>query len=78
MLFRSLLEFEASDNSDRKKRDQQFKKELEERAKFVATLRYRVLYRPWNKLVSFVFRNLQKTTQKIGSILWKVEAFFKI
>lgn len=73
-----LLEFEASDNSDRKKRDQQFKKELEERAKFVATLRYRVLYRPWNKLVSFVFRNLQKTTQKIGSILWKVEAFFKI
>lgn len=73
-----LLEFEASDNSKRKKREKEFEKELKERAKFVATLRYRVLYRHWNKLVSFVFRNLQKTTQKIGCNLLKVESFLKI
>lgn len=73
-----LLEFEASDNSGRKKREKEFEKELKERAKFTATLRYQILYCPWNKLIAFIFRNLHKTIQKIGSTLWKIEFFFKI
>lgn len=73
-----LLEFKASDNSSRKLRDKEFEEELKQRAKLVATLRYRILYRPWNKAINFIFCNLREITQKLGSTLWKVESFLKI
>lgn len=73
-----ITEFTAHDNADRKKRDIEFKKKLQENWEFRQTRRYRYLYKHYNYCVNFVFRRLNKFVSSIHSNLYKIERFFKI
>lgn len=73
-----ITEFTAHDNADRKKRDIEFKKKLQENWEFRQTRRYRYLYKHYNYCVSFVFRRLNKFVSSIHSNLYKIERIFKI
>ena len=73
-----ITEFTAHDNADRKKRDIEFKKKLQENWEFRQTRRYRYLYKHYNYCVNFVFRRLNKFVSSIHSNLYKIERMFKI
>lgn len=73
-----ITEFTAHNNADRKKRDIEFKKELQENWEFRQTRRYRYLYKHYNYCVNFIFRRLNKFFSTIHSNLYKVERMLKI
>jgi hypothetical protein len=74
----TIVQFEATDNSKRKIKDAEFDEKLRKRSEFTKTLMYRILFHPWNKLVSFIFRRLQKAVQSFGAFCWKAESFLRI
>jgi hypothetical protein len=50
----NLVKFDAKNNSKRKENDRQFIEELKLRKQFESTLRYKLIYRYYNKLISFI------------------------
>ena len=73
-----LLEFTATDNSERK---EQHRKDVEywtNRQKFEYTLFYRLIGKPYNKIISFVCRSIHKSATWITYKIWHVERFLKI
>jgi hypothetical protein len=54
-----LTTFEATANSERKKKDTEFHNKLRERDNFRKTRRYKYLFNPYNKCIRFLFHNLR-------------------
>lgn len=69
----SIFEFDAIPNTERKEKEKQRKQEMKERMLFEATLKYKILYRPWNKLIRFLFLKTHNTCNFVSSNLFKVE-----
>jgi hypothetical protein len=64
-----LLSFEAKDNSGRKKRDEEFFQKMKEHHAFTKTLKYKLVYKPYDKLLFFVFGNLRRFANKLLEFL---------
>jgi hypothetical protein len=73
-----LTTFEATDNSARKIKDEEFNKKLKEWHDFTKTRKYRYLLRPYSSCVRFIFRKLSNVLRFSQSNLYKVEKFFSI
>ena len=61
-----LIKFEAQNNAERKKKDEEFDKKLKDWHKFTKTRKYRYLLRPYTSSVRFVFR---KTSNALRFLL---------
>ena len=73
-----LINFEANDNTERKKKDEEFDKKLKDWHEFTKTRKYRYIFRPYSSCVRFVSRKLSSGLKFLQSNLYKVEKFFLI
>ena len=73
-----IVDFEARDNAERKKKDLEFDKKLKDWYEFTKTRRYKYILRPYTSLVRFVFRNIRNFLTFSQSKLYFVEKFFLI
>ena len=73
-----ITNFEANDNSERKRKDIEFNKKLEEHHKFINTWKYKYFAKPYNRTISFVFRKISKISQNLSRLLNKIENKIKI
>jgi hypothetical protein len=73
-----LLEFTATDNSERKEKHRKDVEYWTNRQKFEYTLFYRLIGKPYNKTITFTCRNIHKFATWITYKIWKVERFLKI
>ena len=73
-----LIVFEATDNAERKKRDEEFNKKLKEWHDFTKTRKYKYLLRPYTSFVRFVFRKISNVLRFLQSKIYFVEKFFLI
>ena len=64
-----LFSFEAKDNSGRKKRDEELFQKMKEHHAFTKTLKYKLIYRPYHRLLFFVFGNLRRFANKLLEFL---------
>ena len=73
-----LIKFDVMDNTERK---EQHRKDVEywtNRQKFEYTLFYRLIGKPYNKIISFVCRSIHKSATWVTYKIWHVERFLKI
>lgn len=68
-----LEEFKAIDNTERKELAKQFNEKMKLRWQFEDTLRYKMFYDPYNKLIRFVFKYVCKVNRYFYTNLWKWE-----
>lgn len=68
-----LFKFEAEENGDRKKREEEFQKEMEEHFAFTKTLKYKLFYKPYNKTLNFFFRRLNRIASWFMEFLFRLE-----
>lgn len=73
-----LIEFTATDNAERKKKDIEFEEQLKKHREFIKTWKYKYFVRPYNKSISFVFRQLGKFSYKLPYLLNRIEHKIKI
>lgn len=73
-----LVNFEFTDNTERKKREAEYTERNREYYKFTQTNQYKYIYRPYNKTVSFIFRNVIKLLRYLECRLSKIENKIKI
>lgn len=67
-----LIKFETFDNTIRKENDRKFIEELKLRKKFESTLRYKYIYRWYNKLVNIITVCINKFGNFLLSLSWKL------
>ena len=70
--------FEASANSERKKKDIEFQNKLREWDEFRKTRRYKYLLSPYNKCLKFIFNKLHKALSFLSIKVWRVHNFLMI
>ena len=68
-----LVKFTATDNAERKDSNKKFAEEMKLRMEFKKTLRYKMFYGPYNKILRFVFKLVSKVNGYIYNNLWKWE-----
>ena len=73
-----LTTFEATPNSERKKKDIEFHKKMQEWDEFRKTLRYKYLLNPYNKILKFVCDKVYKALCFLSSRVWRVHNFLMI
>jgi hypothetical protein len=73
-----LVDFEARDNAERKKKDLEFDKKLKDWYEFTKTRKYKYILRPYASFVKFMFRNIRNFLTFSQSKLYFVEKFFLI
>ena len=73
-----LTTFEATPNSERKKKDIEFHKKMQEWDEFKKTLRYKYLLNPYNKILKFVCDKVYKALCFLSSRVWRVHNFLMI
>ena len=73
-----LTEFTATHNAERKKKDEEYEIRLQEHRKFAKTRRYKYFVRPYNQIISFIFRQLGKISYKLPYLLNRIERKIKI
>jgi len=73
-----LIEFTATDNAERKKKDIEFEEQHKKHREFIKTWKYKYFVRPYNKSISFVFRQLGKFSYKLPYLLNRIERKIKI
>ena len=73
-----LIEFTATDNAERKKKDIEFEEQHKKHREFIKTWKYKYFVRPYNKSISFVFRQLGKISYKLPYLLNRIERKIKI
>ncbi len=73
-----LLEFTATDNSERKEQQRKDIEEWKKRIKFEHTLFYKLIGKHYNKVIKFIFRSLYKIATSISYKIWSIERFLKI
>ena len=73
-----LIGFEATDNAERKKKDEEFDKKLKEWYEFTKTRKYKYFVNPYNKSIKFIFRKISKILSFLSSKVWTLESKFLI
>lgn len=73
-----LIKFETHENAARKKKDIEFEEQLKKHREFIKTWKYKYFVRPYNKSISFVFRQLGKISYKLPYLLNSIERKIKI
>ena len=73
-----LTEFEANDNTERKKRDEEFNKKLKEWHDFTKTRKYKYILRPYTSFVRLIFRKISSILRFLQSKIYVIEKFFLI
>ena len=73
-----LVEFTATDNSERKKQHRNDVEYWTKRRNFEQTVCYRLFGKYYNKTITFICRNIHKSATWITYKIWKVEKFLKI
>lgn len=73
-----LTEFTATHNAERKKKDEEYEIRLQEHREFIKTYRYKYFVRPYNRTISFIFRQLGKISYKLPYLLNRIERKIKI
>ena len=73
-----LTTFEATPNSDRKKKDIEFQNKLREWDEFRKTRRYKYLLNPYNKTIKFICNCFYKSLNYLSSKVWLVRNFLMI
>jgi hypothetical protein len=73
-----LLGFRATENAERKINDAEFNKQLREHHKFTKTRRYKYFVKPYNKIISYIFRKFRKASCDLSFFLNKIERKIKI
>ncbi len=69
-----LVEWKKEDNEDRKKMEEKVKSDMVERAKFLATWRYKLFFRFWNGAVFFVTKHLNTLFSWLSNSMYKIRA----
>jgi len=73
-----LTTFEATDNSARKIKDEEFKKKMKAWYDFTKTRKYKYFVGPYNKSIKFIFRKISKILSFLSSKVWTLESKFLI
>jgi hypothetical protein len=73
-----LTTFEATDNSARKIKDEEFKKKMKAWYDFTKTRKYKYFVGPYNKSIKFIFRKISKILSFLSSKVWILESKFLI
>ena len=73
-----LIKFDAMDNTERKEKHRKDVEYWTNRQKFEYTLFYRLIGKPYNKLITFICRTIHKSATWITYKIWHVERFLKI
>jgi len=73
-----IVNFESRDNAERKKRDFEFNKKLNDWYEFTKTRRYRYFFHPYKSFVKFVFRKIRVFLSFLQAKLYSIENFFLI
>jgi hypothetical protein len=73
-----LIKFDAMDNTERKEKHRKDVEYWTNRQKFKYTLFYRLIGKPYNKLITFICRTIHKSATWITYKIWHVERFLKI
>jgi len=68
-----LEEFKTIDNTERKELARQLDEKMKLRWQFEDTLRYKIFYGSYNKLIRFVFKHVCKVNRYLYTNLWKWE-----
>ena len=68
-----LIKFDATDNSKRKENDRQFIEELKKNKEFESTNLYKLVIKPYNKIIRFICRLLYSTGSFLIANVWKLE-----
>jgi hypothetical protein len=68
-----LIKFDATDNSKRKENDRQFIEELKKNKQFESTNLYKLVIKPYNKIIRFICRLLYSTGSFLIANVWKLE-----
>ena len=68
-----LVEFKAIDNAERKESARMFVEKMKLRCQFEETLRYRMMCKPYNQLIRFIFQHVCSTNRYLYTNLWKWE-----
>jgi hypothetical protein len=73
-----LTTFEATPNSERKKKDIEFQNKLREWDEFRKTRRYKYFLNPYNKILKFICDKVYKALCFLSSRVWRVHNFLRI
>ncbi len=68
----NLVKFDAKNNSKRKENDRQFIEELKLRKQFESTLRYKLIYRYYNKLINFICTIMNRFSNFLANASCKI------
>jgi len=68
-----LTQFEARDNSHRLEQQRVHTELMKQRWAFESTLVYRILFRPYNEIIRFIFKHLCRANRYWYNNLWKLE-----
>ena len=73
-----LIKFDANDNTERKENNKRHIEELKARRIFESRLFYKLLGKPYNKLVKLVSKSLHKFGSFLMSVSWKLDKKLRI
>ena len=73
-----MIEFTASDNSERKEQHRKDVEYWKNRRAFEKTLFYKLFGKCYNRSISFVCRRIHTIATWVTYKIWKVEKFLKI
>jgi hypothetical protein len=74
----TLTTFEATPNSERKKKDIEFHEKMREWGEFRKTRRYKYFLNPYNKIIKFICDKVYKALCFLSSRVWRVHNFLRI
>ena len=68
-----LIKFDATDNSKRKENDRQFIEELKKNKEFESTNLYKLVIKPYNKIIRFICKLIYNFGSFLIAKVWKLE-----
>lgn len=68
-----LIEFETIENKTRKENDKIFYQKMKKRLNFEKKFYYKVFFKPYNRLIKFLFSNFSKLLNFLQYNMWKIE-----
>jgi hypothetical protein len=73
-----LEKFEAIPNEIRKLNNKMWLERVKARKQFENTIRYKLIYGPYNKILKYIFLKMHKINNFFSVNIWKIEDKFKI
>ena len=73
-----LITFEAKNNAERKRKDIEFNEKLKKHHEFIKTWKYKYFVKPYNNIISYSFRKLNKVSYNLSYFISKIERKMRI